>query len=314
MVNSTRIALLGFGRIEHAAFDAFFRVASRRCPAYAQETDFRVADFVIVDATDQAACAAVREAGLVARTVALGQPALAGALLQLARPLNLMQVVRALDEVVSDTHAAEEDTVGEGLFVVTPEGDAPAASDEAGADAGPGRRRRGLHMEHILVVDDSEVALRFMATHLQRFGFQIHLAKSGEEALRRVAERRFEFVFLDVRMEGLDGFQTCKAIKRTDYPPGQARTHRGDGDLPGRPGGQAARHDGRRRRLSHQAAARGGTAEGGRRARGRAARLCRDGGLLDDEVARRGPRVRGTRCATARRGRGPRSGCSGRAS
>lgn len=222
MVNSTRIALLGFGRIEHAAFDAFFRVASRRCPAYAQETDFRVADFVIVDATDQAACAAVREAGLVARTVALGQPALAGALLQLARPLNLMQVVRALDEVVSDTHAAEEDTVGEGLFVVTPEGDAPAASDEAGADAGPGRRRRGLHMEHILVVDDSEVALRFMATHLQRFGFQIHLAKSGEEALRRVAERRFEFVFLDVRMEGLDGFQTCKAIKRTDYPPGQA--------------------------------------------------------------------------------------------
>jgi len=222
MVDSTRIALLGFGRIEHAAFDAFFRVASRRCPAYAQETDFRVADFVIVDATDKVACAAVREAGLVARTVALGQPALAGALLQLARPLNLMQVVQALDAVVSDTLAAEKDTLREGGFVVDPEADPLAPADDVGANAVPVNRRRGLHMEHILVVDDSEIALRFMATHLQRFGFQIHLARSGEEALRRVAERRFEFVFLDVRMEGLDGFQTCKAIKRADYPPGRA--------------------------------------------------------------------------------------------
>lgn len=217
MVDSTRIALLGFGRIEHAAFDAFFRVASRRCPAYAQESDFRLADFVIVDASDAGACAAVREAGLVARTVALGQPPLAGALLQLARPLNLMQVVRALDQVVADSPAAADDAEREGLFVVTPESDPPATPDDV-----PVRRRRGLHMEHILVVDDSEIALRFMATHLQRFGFQIHLAKSGEEALRRVAERRFAFVFLDVRMEGLDGFQTCKAIKRADYPPGLA--------------------------------------------------------------------------------------------
>lgn len=222
MVNSTRIALLGFGRMEHAAFDAFFSVASRRCPAYAQEADFRLADFVIVDATDPLACAAVREAGLVARAVALGQPPLEGALLQLARPLNLMQVVRALDEVVSDTLSVAQDTVREGDCVVAPEGDAPAAGDEGGAIAVHARRRRGLHMEHILVVDDSEIALRFMATHLQRFGFQIHLAKSGEEALRRVAERSFAFVFLDVRMDGLDGFQTCKAIKRADYPPGRA--------------------------------------------------------------------------------------------
>lgn len=217
MVNSTRIALLGFGRIEHAAFEAFFRVASRRCPAYAKEDDFRAADFVIVDATDEAACAAVREAGLVARAVALGQPAFRGALLQLARPLNLMQVVRALDEVVADARPPEEDAVAEGPFVVAPESAASAADD----DERPLRRRRGLHMEHILVVDDSEIALRFMATHLQRFGFQIHLARSGEEALERVAERRFEFVFLDVRMDGLDGFQTCKAIKRAEHPDGR---------------------------------------------------------------------------------------------
>ena len=47
------------------------------------------------------------------------------------------------------------------------------------------------------------------------------LGSSGEEALERVAERRFEFVFLDVRMDGLDGFQTCKAIKRAEHPDGR---------------------------------------------------------------------------------------------
>ena len=73
-------------------------------------------------------------------------------------------------------------------------------------------------MDHILVVDDSDIALRFMANNLQRFGFQVHLARSGAEAIERVARRHFEFVFLDVMMEGLDGFHTCKTIKRSTYP------------------------------------------------------------------------------------------------
>jgi CheY-like chemotaxis protein len=215
MVPATRIALLGFGRIEHAAFEAFFRTAGRRCPSYAQESDPRAADFVILDASDEAACATVRDAALQERTVVLGAPRFAGAMLQLARPLNLLQVVRALDAVVARRAAVADDEALDGLVV--------AGADEPPEDAPPTRRRRGatVRLDHILVVDDSEVALRFMATHLQRFGFQIHLAHSGEEALERIAERRFEFVFLDVLMDGLDGFQTCKAIKRAPCTDGR---------------------------------------------------------------------------------------------
>lgn len=214
-VASTRIALLGFGPVEQSAFEAFFRVAGRRCPAYVQEADALAADFVIVDAADTAARRRAREAGLLPRTVVLGGPPCPGAMLQLARPLNLIQVVRALDEVVADELDAVvavgggDEPVGDGAVVGPPE------------DAAPLRRRRGPPLDHILVVDDSEVALRFMAVHLQRFGFQIHLARSGAEALERLAQRQFEFVFLDVLMEGLDGFQTCKAIKRAHYPEGQ---------------------------------------------------------------------------------------------
>jgi two-component system cell cycle response regulator len=74
--------------------------------------------------------------------------------------------------------------------------------------------------EHILVVDDSDIALRFMAGRLSRFGFVVHLARSGEEALARTQRQHFAFVFMDVTMPGLDGFATCKLIKRRDYPAG----------------------------------------------------------------------------------------------
>ena len=76
-------------------------------------------------------------------------------------------------------------------------------------------------MDHILVVDDSDIALRFMAGNLERFGFVVHLARSGEEAIERTLSRHFAFVFMDVNMPGLDGFKTCKEIKRRRYEDGK---------------------------------------------------------------------------------------------
>ena len=73
----------------------------------------------------------------------------------------------------------------------------------------------------ILVVDDSDIALRFMARCLARHNLAVELAHTGEEALQRVAEGHFEFVFLDVTMPGIDGYQTCKLIKKRPYPPGR---------------------------------------------------------------------------------------------
>ena len=66
----------------------------------------------------------------------------------------------------------------------------------------------------VLVVDDSDVALKFMQNRLRQFGYEGQLARSGEEALAMVAAEDFKFVFLDVMMAGLDGYQTCKALKQ----------------------------------------------------------------------------------------------------
>lgn len=65
----------------------------------------------------------------------------------------------------------------------------------------------------VLLVDDSDIALKYMQNRLRHFGYECELVRSGEEALAMVATHSYQFVFLDVMMAGLDGYQTCKAIK-----------------------------------------------------------------------------------------------------
>jgi two-component system, cell cycle response regulator len=66
---------------------------------------------------------------------------------------------------------------------------------------------------NVLIVDDSDVALKFMQSRLRHFGYESKLARSGEEALTMTEKEDYQFVFLDVMMAGLDGYQTCRAIK-----------------------------------------------------------------------------------------------------
>lgn len=67
---------------------------------------------------------------------------------------------------------------------------------------------------NVLIVDDSDVALKFMQSRLRHFGYESKLARSGEQALAMTEQEDFQFVFLDVMMAGLDGYQTCRAIKQ----------------------------------------------------------------------------------------------------
>jgi two-component system, cell cycle response regulator len=78
-----------------------------------------------------------------------------------------------------------------------------------------------MDQDHILVVDDSDIALKFMRNRLSRFGFVADLVSSGEDALGKINAKPYKFVFLDVMMEGLDGYQTCRAIKQRKYSDGK---------------------------------------------------------------------------------------------
>lgn len=72
----------------------------------------------------------------------------------------------------------------------------------------------------ILVVDDSDIVLRFMQGRLQRFGYSVELASTGEQAVQMAQVRAYKFVFLDVMMPGIDGYQTCRLIKKQKHASG----------------------------------------------------------------------------------------------
>jgi len=66
---------------------------------------------------------------------------------------------------------------------------------------------------HILVVDD-EGAIRYsISKTLQRLGYQVHTAESGEEALEMMQRQEYDVVLTDIRMPGLSGVELLARIK-----------------------------------------------------------------------------------------------------
>ncbi len=66
---------------------------------------------------------------------------------------------------------------------------------------------------HILVVDD-ESAIRYSITKtLQRVGYQVESAASGEEALDMLSQQPYDVVLTDIRMPGISGVELLARIK-----------------------------------------------------------------------------------------------------
>jgi DNA-binding NtrC family response regulator len=65
----------------------------------------------------------------------------------------------------------------------------------------------------LLLVDDDTAFRQVMAGELSRFGYEVDAVGTGEEAIRRVAEAEPEVVLLDLRLPGMGGLETLKAIQ-----------------------------------------------------------------------------------------------------
>lgn len=66
----------------------------------------------------------------------------------------------------------------------------------------------------ILTVDDDRVNLRILSEILGLEGYAITQASSGEQAIECYANTPPDLVLLDVMMPGIDGFETCRQLRR----------------------------------------------------------------------------------------------------
>jgi DNA-binding NtrC family response regulator len=75
-----------------------------------------------------------------------------------------------------------------------------------------GRGKKMKEMK-IMLVDDEERFLSTTKKLLERKGLQASTASSGSEALEKLMAENIHVVILDVKMPGMDGIATLKAIK-----------------------------------------------------------------------------------------------------
>ncbi len=66
----------------------------------------------------------------------------------------------------------------------------------------------------LLVIDDDAGAREYLDALMTRDGYQVFLAASGEEALGGLSESRPDLVTLDVVLDGMDGLETMRRIKK----------------------------------------------------------------------------------------------------
>src|SRR5436190_15793196 len=70
----------------------------------------------------------------------------------------------------------------------------------------------------ILVVDDDPDIARFVEINMRLEGFDVRIARDGEEALSAIAQEAPDLVLLDVMMPRIDGVEVCRRL-RADRPP-----------------------------------------------------------------------------------------------
>ena len=71
-------------------------------------------------------------------------------------------------------------------------------------------------MKRILVVEDEDAIREFVVINLQRAGYDVVEAGSGEMTLQKYEENHGEFdvAILDIMMPGIDGLTVCKELRK----------------------------------------------------------------------------------------------------
>lgn len=70
-----------------------------------------------------------------------------------------------------------------------------------------------MNHSRILVVDDEPQLRRALKSTLSALGFLVSDAATGEAALDKLRTEKFDLMLLDINMPGMDGIETCRAVR-----------------------------------------------------------------------------------------------------
>lgn len=70
-----------------------------------------------------------------------------------------------------------------------------------------------MRKENILVVDDEEDILELVRFNLDREGYTVACATSGEEAWRKLKQNDYHLLVLDLMLPGMDGLELTRRLK-----------------------------------------------------------------------------------------------------
>ena len=72
----------------------------------------------------------------------------------------------------------------------------------------------------ILLVDDNTTNLQVLFQALSPEGYELLVAQSGEQALESALEVKPQLILLDVKMPGIDGFETLRRLRAAEATAG----------------------------------------------------------------------------------------------
>ncbi|MGL4509464.1 response regulator transcription factor, partial [Cetobacterium sp.] len=77
----------------------------------------------------------------------------------------------------------------------------------------------GDFMEKILIIEDEDFLRDILKRYLEKEGYEVVEASSGEIGVKKFYEDNFSLILLDVMLPGIQGWEVCKEIKKISDTP-----------------------------------------------------------------------------------------------
>jgi CheY-like chemotaxis protein len=222
------VIFLGFTAFERNALAAYNRLSANdeQLPFLIVER-IEQADFAIVDGDDGDAVEQVVAAGRHQDAVYVGAQAPDGALGWMMRPMDPLHVFGELHAAAALRQRRADTPQAPAAALEPKPPPAPVPLEHSVTITEPGQRQRSGDAKPAvlaLLVDDSDIALRFMQRLLHGIGVRTESATYSDRALELARNIGPDLVFLDVELgpsSELDGFELCQRFKQMVNAKGQ---------------------------------------------------------------------------------------------